>query len=44
MSYLVHHLKVLRSFILAYTIAGNAANRDAGIKDNLKCFLPKRKY
>ena len=34
----------VKIFILAYTIAGNAANRDAGIKGNLKCFLPKRKY
>ena len=29
-----------RLFVLAYAIAGGAANDEAGIKDNKKYFLP----
>ena len=36
----MHHFKVLKDcFILAYTFATNAANNEAGIKDNKKCFI-----
>ena len=42
MSYLVHHCaKIL--FVLAYTIAANAANNEVVIKDNRKHFLPRGK-
>ena len=34
---------VKRLFALAYTIAANAANNEAGIKDNKKYFLPRGK-
>ena len=30
-----------RLFILAHTIAAGAANKEAGIKDNKKYFLPR---
>ena len=43
MSYLVHHFKALRLFVLADAIAANAANNEAGIKDNKKYFLPRGK-
>ena len=36
----MHHFKVLKDcFILAYAFAANAANNEAGIKDNKKCFI-----
>ena len=34
---------VKRLFVLAYTIAANAANNEPGIKDNKKYFLPRGK-
>ena len=34
---------VRRLFVLAYTIAANAANNKVGIKDNKKYFLPRGK-
>ena len=34
---------VKRLFVLAYTIAANAARNEAGIKDNKNNFLPRRK-
>ena len=33
---------VKRLFVLAYAIAANSANNEAGIKDNRKYFLPRR--
>ena len=30
-------------FVLAYVIAANAANKEAGVKDNEKYFLPRGK-
>ena len=33
---------VRRLFVLAYAIAANSANNEAGIKDNRKYFLPRR--
>ena len=34
---------VKRLFVLAYIIATNAANNEAGVKDNKKYFLPRGK-
>ena len=44
MNYSVQKIQVVRKlFALAYAIAANAANNEAGKKDNRKNFLPKGK-
>ena len=42
MSYLVHQC-AKRFFVLTYTVAANAANNEAVIRDNRKYFLPRGK-